>query len=87
MFFCTSARFSAGPQDTTAGVKIKGLTLAKGTDGQIGSGVYSIDANGESASRKVEKLLAQFRSQGMVEQVWEKIESDINGALSSGKGS
>lgn len=85
LFLCTSARFSAGPQDTTAGVRIKGLALAKGTDSQIGSGVYSIDANGESA--KVEKLLAQFRSQGMVEQVWEKIESGINGALSSGKGS
>lgn len=88
LFFCTSARFSVGFQDMTAGVPlVEGLTLAKGTDGQVGSGVYSIDADGESASPKVEKLLAQFRSQGMVEQVWENIESDINDALSSGKGS
>lgn len=87
VFFCTSARFSAGYDDATPGVPLAdGLTFARGTDGQVGSGVYSIDANGESAGPKVEKLLAQLRSQGMVEQVWENIQSDINGALASGKG-
>lgn len=83
LFFCTSARFSAGPQDTTAGVPlVEGLALARGTDGQVGSGVYSINENGKSASPKVEKLLAQFRSQGTVERVWEDIQADINSALS-----
>lgn len=38
--FCTSARFSAGPEDPTGGVTLfDGLDLARGTDGQIGSGV------------------------------------------------
>jgi hypothetical protein len=88
VFLCTSARFSTGPEDTTAGVPLfDGLVLARGTDGQLGSGVYSIDANGESARPKFERLLAQLRSQGMVERVWENIESDINGALASSKGS
>ena len=88
LFLCTSARFPAGPEDATAGVPLsEGLPLASGTDGQDGSGVYSIDANGESAKPKVERLLAQLRSQGMVERVWEKVESDINGALASSKGS
>lgn len=88
LFLCTSARFSTGPEDETAGVPlVDGLALARGSDGQIGSGVYSIDANGESATPKVEKLLAQLRSQGMVERVRENIESDINGALASSKGS
>lgn len=88
VFLCTSARFSTGPEDLTAGVPlVDGLALARGTDGQIGSGVYSIDANGESARPKVERLLAELRSQGMVERVWEKIESDISGALDSSKGS
>jgi hypothetical protein len=87
-FLCTSARFSTGPEDATAGVPlVYGLALARGTDGQIGSGVYSIDANGESAMPKVERLLAQLRSQGMIERVWENIESDINGALASSKSS
>ncbi len=84
VFFCTSARFSAGSEDTTAGVPLlDGLALARGTDGQVGSGVYSIDHNGESASPKVERLLAQFRSQGMVEQVIRTTESDINSAPES----
>ena len=88
VFLCTSARFSTGPEDATAGVPlVDGLALARGTDGQIGSGVYSIGANGESARPKVERLLAQLRGQGMVERVWENIESDINGALASSKDS
>ncbi|KAL9092512.1 MAG: hypothetical protein Q9165_004316 [Trypethelium subeluteriae] len=86
VFFCTSARFSTGPEDTTAGIPlIEGLDLARGTDGQIGSGVYSIDANGESANSTVEELLAQLRKRGMVDQVRERMESDINAALASSK--
>ena len=88
LFLCTSARFSTGPEDATAGVPlVDGLALARGTDGQIGSGVYSIDAKGESAGLNVERLLAKLRSQGMVERVWEHIESEVNGALASRKGS
>lgn len=88
VFLGTSARFAAGLDDVTAGVPlVDGLALARGTDGQTGSGVYSIDANGESASSKVERLLAQLRSQDMVEQVREHIESDISAALASSSGS
>lgn len=84
LFLCTSARFPADPDDKAAGVPLDdGLTAARGSDGESGSGVYSIDANGESAGPKVEKLLAQLRSEGMVEKVWGNIESDIKGALGS----
>lgn len=97
LFLCTSARFSA---TTTApssesqaaaaaaaqGVPlVEGLTRARGTDGKEGSGVYSIDANGDSSGPKVEKLLARMRDEGMVEQVWEHIESTINRALATGQ--
>ena len=87
VFFCTSARFSAGPnEDIAAGVPLlNGPSLARGTDGRVGSGVYSIDASGESASPKVERLLAGFRTQGVVEQVSRRIESDISSALGSSK--
>lgn len=88
VFLCTSARFSAGLQDATAGVPlIDGLAYARGTDGKIGSGVYSIDAKGDSAAPKVEKLLAELRSKGMVERVRDTIETDINSALISSKDS
>lgn len=87
LFLCTSARFSTGPKDTAAGVPLAdGLTFARGTDGQSASGVYSIDAYGESAKPKVEALLAQLRSDRMVERVWHNIQSDISRALASSKG-
>ncbi len=44
-----------------------GLEVAGGTDGQSGSGMYSIGADGESAGIKVERLLAKLRDQGMGE--------------------
>lgn len=88
VFFSTSARFSNGSEDSTAGVPlVDSLVLARGTDGQVGGGVYSIDHNGESASPKVERLLAQMRTQGTVERVWENIESGVKSALASGRAS
>ncbi|KAK4891890.1 hypothetical protein LTR27_009589 [Elasticomyces elasticus] len=57
LFLCTSAGYGAGVDDKAAGVALAdGLALARGTDGQNGSGVYSIDAYGESAKPKVESL-------------------------------
>lgn len=88
VFFCTSARFSNGSEDDTAGVLLADdLALARGIDGQIGSGVYSIDHNGESAGPKVERLLAQMRSQGLVELVRDNIDSGVKSALASGRDS
>ena len=87
LFLCTSARFAATSENEAAGVPLAdGLAVARGTGGKAGSGVYSIDANGESASPKVERLLAQLRSEGMVERVKERIDADIGSALASSKG-
>ena len=86
LFLGVSGQFPAGVDDKSAGVPlIDGLAVAKGVDGQIGSGVYSIDAKGESVGPKVEKLLARFREEGMVERVRELVESDITSALNVNK--
>ncbi|KAK1816041.1 hypothetical protein LTR12_009544 [Friedmanniomyces endolithicus] len=86
LFLCTNARYSVGSEDEAAGVPVTdGLALARGSDGGVGSGVYSIDAYGESASAKVERLLAKFRSEGVVQRVRDAIEADINSALASDK--
>lgn len=88
LLLCTNACFSTEPEDSSIGVPlVDGLALAKGTDSQIGSDVYPIDTNSESARPNVEKLLGQLRSQGMVERVWENIECDINGTLAPSTGS
>ena len=47
----------------TSGVSLTGggeVTAAKSTNGEPGSGVYSVDLAGESSGAKVEKLLAGF---------------------------
>lgn len=82
LFLCTSARFSAGADDAAPGVPlIEGLEYSRGTTGKPGSGVYSIDANGDSASPKVEKLLAGLREGGAVQKIMDNIACDIGNAL------
>lgn len=82
LFLATSARYSAGQDDATGGVPLSSpIILARGTNGETGSGVYSIDASGESASPAVEQALAGLRRDGMVEKVMTVIEADTESAL------
>ena len=88
VFLATSARYSAGSSDPAAGVPLSvvdGLSLARGTDGGFGSGVYSINASGESAGPKVEEALASLRSRGMMEKVMNTINADTEMALATSR--
>ncbi|KAF4956526.1 hypothetical protein FGADI_3805 [Fusarium gaditjirri] len=49
---------------------IKEEEVAVGTDGNKGSGVYSVDWDGQSASGEVVKLLDGFKREGFVEKIW-----------------
>ncbi|MCJ1380440.1 hypothetical protein MMC17_003543 [Xylographa soralifera] len=73
VFLATSAKYPAGKGgEETAGVPLpEGVAVARGVDGQSGSGVYSIDQDGESTGPKVEELLAGFRREGLVDKVWQ----------------
>lgn len=79
LFLATSAMYPARTGgNTAAGVPlVDGITVARGTDGNAGSGVYSIDEQGESAGPKVEELLANFRKEGMAERVWDHTEGEF----------
>lgn len=86
VFLSTSARYCAGEKDETAGVPISvapDLSFARGTDGKLASGVYSINASGESAGVKVEDALASLRSRGMTQKVMDTINTDIEKALAT----
>lgn len=80
VYLCTSAKYPAAKDtETTAGVPLaNGLTVARGTDGKVGSGVYSIDVAGESAKPEIEQVLAQLRNEGAVERVWKNIEGEFS---------
>jgi len=48
----------------------EGESVATGTNGEVGSGVYSIGQDCESAGEDVRVLLKGLREKGVVESVW-----------------
>ncbi|KAJ4206757.1 hypothetical protein NW767_003045 [Fusarium falciforme] len=68
-WLCLSSRFPAKSE--------KGAEAAVGTDGTKGSGVYSVDWDGESASTEVVKLLGEYRDEGTVDKVWKHFEDEF----------
>ncbi|KGO41079.1 Short-chain dehydrogenase/reductase SDR [Penicillium expansum] len=77
LFFATSAKYPPrallnATAEASSGVPLsEGVEVASGTDGKVGSGVYSIHWSGEHAGPKVVKLLAGLREQGMAQKVWQ----------------
>ena len=78
LFMATSARFPAAGDDAVAGVPTEiGVAVARGTDGKIGSGVYSVSNDGETASPKVEQLLGKLRKDGTAKKVWADVQEEF----------
>lgn len=81
LFLATSARYPPreGGGAGGAGVPLEeaGVAVARGTGGESGGGVYSVDWDGESAGAKVERLLAMFRREGISEKVWIHTEEEF----------
>ncbi|RSM06866.1 hypothetical protein CEP52_005475 [Fusarium oligoseptatum] len=68
-WLCLSSRFPANSDES--------VEAAVGTDGIKGSGVYSVDWDGESASDEVVKLLGEYREEGTVDKVWKHMEDEF----------
>ncbi|KIW04699.1 uncharacterized protein PV09_04433 [Verruconis gallopava] len=69
VYLATSKRWPA--KGSRTGVELSAWgTTAKGTDGEEGSGVYSVDAKDESAGPKIVKLLKQYREDGTRDKLW-----------------
>ncbi|KAF9531937.1 hypothetical protein CPB83DRAFT_760417 [Crepidotus variabilis] len=79
LFIATSARYPpAADKNANSGVSWEdGAEIARGTTGESGSGVYSIDWDGESANANVEALLANLRQEGMSETVWDHTQGEF----------
>lgn len=69
-WLCLSKRFPARSENSAEAAAI-------GTDGTRGSGVYSVDWDGESASAEVVKLLGEYREEGVVDKVWKHMEDEF----------
>jgi hypothetical protein len=79
MYLSTSAMFAASQgKEDAAGVVVDGKQVAaRGVEGQMGSGVYSVDHRGETASHKIENLLAGFKGDGTAKKVWDYVAGDF----------
>ena len=70
LFVATSAKYPAS-EGKEAGVELpKGVEVAKSSDGK-GNGVYRLDANGESVQNDCDKILEDYRAEGVGEKVWQ----------------
>ena len=77
LYLATSARFPA-VKGRCDGVRLgDGVDVALGTTGEMGSGVYWLGSDCESASPAVRELLAELREKGMVEEVWRHTEGEF----------
>ena len=80
VFLATSARYPPGQGGAShAGVPADAvvLSIARGSDGRAGSGMYSIGNKGESAPPHVEKVLAGLRADGTGTKVWEYLAIEL----------
>ncbi|PYH69501.1 short-chain dehydrogenases/reductase [Aspergillus vadensis CBS 113365] len=75
LFVATSARYPA--RDGDDGVSLsEGVMVARGVDGEVGGGVYSVTSNGESSNDAI-NVLKGFREMGIGEIVWRYTESQF----------
>ncbi|PYH43478.1 NAD(P)-binding protein [Aspergillus saccharolyticus JOP 1030-1] len=75
VFLATSARFQARERAEKQRVLVEGVEVARGTDGRVGSGVYSVWWDGETSGEEVMEILRGLRREGMREAVWRVTES------------
>lgn len=81
LFYCTSAKYpprQAEEGTGTSGISLQdGLRTSRGVDGKLGSGMYSLDDQGENIGAKTEELLAEYREQGVEDRLWAYTESEF----------
>lgn len=85
VFFATSAMYPPREGEAVAGVPLlaggggggRDLSVARGSDGNAGSGMYSVNNKCESAPPRVEQLLAEFRENGTAQVVWDYVATDL----------
>ncbi|KAI0432562.1 NAD(P)-binding protein [Xylaria sp. FL1042] len=78
LFLATSAKFP--PADGVDGLGVPladGVEMAVGTSGVVGSGIYSVGVDCESASPAVLKLLSDMRQRGLVQEVSQHTEGEF----------
>lgn len=77
VYSATSARFPPAKGDAGGVPLIEGISVARGSDGQPGSGSYTINFDGENVSLRVDEHLAKSKADGAEERLWAHIIGEI----------
>jgi hypothetical protein len=77
LFLVTSEAYRPREGGSDAVPLVQGLEVHTGIDGRAGSGVYSVDWDGEGPGKKAVALLDGYRKDGMQDKVW----AHVNGEL------
>lgn len=79
LFLATSARYRPKTESGRhAGVPVPdGVSVAMGIDGEMATGVYSIDSNGEECGPDVIEILGRLRRQSLPDQIWKHIAGEF----------
>lgn len=77
VFLATSARYPPANGSFVAVISEPRAEVALGSNGQVGSGIYSVGVNCEGPSAVVQEKLAGLRKIGMVDEVWKHTEGEF----------
>ena len=77
VYFATSMRYRP-EKGEAVGVVSSDMETAEGSDGVIGSGVYSIDWNGEKRTKSSITALKDLRNKGVRETVWNHVTGEFD---------
>ncbi|OKL63756.1 hypothetical protein UA08_00734 [Talaromyces atroroseus] len=78
LFYSTSNRYPARSRNPNVVVPLPiGVPVAKGFDGKLGSGVYSVDGGGDECGPSVVALLGDLCQKGTVEEVWKDVAGEF----------
>jgi hypothetical protein len=76
-YLATSARFPAQQGGADGVGLVEGDEVAVGTEGERGSGMYSVGKECESAGVEVRELLAGLREDGIVNKIWQHTQEEF----------
>lgn len=77
-FFVTSSSYPPWSGTEVAGVPVCGnVAVSGGTLGEVGSDVYAVNWDGESAGPKSLQVLAKMRGEGMVKRLWDHMMAEF----------
>jgi hypothetical protein len=85
VFLATSKKYR--PRNGNAsGVAMEELDISKGTDGVVGSGIYSVNWDGKEGNETAMAVLQGLRQKGVKEIVWSHIASEFDRIARSNEG-